>query len=636
MLVDCIDICKKFSTKTILENVSFSIHQNDKIAIIGKNGQGKSSLLKIITNELNQDSGRVIIKNDISISMLNQEPKIDLNLSVEEVIKDELKEIFSLLKEYEKINEQIALDPTNKELLSMQSELSDKIESKDAWSINTKIKKIVHEFSLEEFMCRSANTLSGGELRRVMLATLLLKNPDILLLDEPTNHLDVHMCEFLENYLKASKMCVVFISHDRYFIENVASVCFEIENGVLRRFEGGYSSYLEQKQKLLESMLKSHETLVKQLKSEEEWLRRGVKARLKRNEGRKERIFKMREEAKKNPGILNRLKIEILRAGKVEQQLVTQNRKKQLFLLENAGLKYGDKVLFDGFDVRILQGEKIAIVGKNGCGKSSFLKCLLGEEKLTSGVIKHADINIGYFSQSKNYDADVSLLEYFCPNGGDHIQVHGKNMHVYGYLKKFLFPEEYLSYKLSSLSGGERTKVALAKLFTREYEVLILDEPTNDLDIATINILEEYLMNFEGALLFVSHDRYFVDKLSSKLFAFEDGKISIETMNYSEYLELLSEMREIKEYKDDEQKITKQKQGKKLSYKQNLILSTYPDKIEKYEQDIKELERKLADPNEYQKYGISVLSDELDNLKAELEKLEEEYFLVLEESEELE
>ncbi|MBT0606386.1 ABC-F family ATP-binding cassette domain-containing protein, partial [Campylobacter lari] len=300
---------------------------------------------------------------------------------------------------------------------------------------------------------------------------------------------------------------------------------------------------------ILASLAKSHETLLKQLKSEEEWLRRGVKARLKRNEGRKERIFKMREEAKKNPSAIKRLELEIKRASKNFNQNQSQNRKKMLFELKNISKSIANKTLFKDFNARILQGERIAIVGKNGCGKSTFLKILLDQIPLDSGEIKRGEVKIGYFDQSRSLlNTDKKLLEIFCPNGGDHIQVRGKNMHVYGYLKQFLFPKEFLEQSVSVLSGGEKNRVALALLFTKEYDVLILDEPTNDLDIATINILEEYLLSFEGAILLVSHDRYFVDKIATKLYAFEDNaNINIEVLSYSEYLE------NEKEYKDFEE-----------------------------------------------------------------------------------
>ncbi|WP_261544856.1 ribosomal protection-like ABC-F family protein [Campylobacter lari] len=640
-LIDLIDANKKFNTKIVLENANFSANLGEKIAIIGKNGEGKSSFLKALMGTLKLDSGRVIKQNNASIGMLSQQVSFESTLSVSEAIKKELEEIYQALKEFESYNEKLALDPENKEYLKKVDELSLFIDSKDAWNLDQKIQRILEEFKLLEYKDRTLCSLSGGEIRRVGLCTLLLKNPDILLLDEPTNHLDVYMSSFLEERLKASKMCVIFISHDRYFIDAIAQKCIEIEAGKLSIFEGGYTQYLEKKAAILTSLAKSHETLLKQLKSEEEWLRRGVKARLKRNEGRKERIFKMREEAKKNPGAIKRLQLEIKRASKNFNQTQSQNRKKMLFELKNISKSIANKTLFKDFNTRILQGERIAIVGKNGCGKSTFLKILLDQIPLDSGEIKRGEVKIGYFDQNRSLlNTDKKLLEIFCPNGGDHIQVRGKNMHVYGYLKQFLFPKEFLEQSVSVLSGGEKNRVALALLFTKEYDVLILDEPTNDLDIATINILEEYLLSFEGAILLVSHDRYFVDKIATKLYAFEDNaNINIEVLSYSEYLENEKEYKDFEEFSKSLETNTttsvktKEKSSKKLSYKENEILNSYPDKIHKLEEEIKEIKNALSNPAIYQELGINTLYEKLNSLESELSILEEAYFEVLEKSE---
>ncbi|MCR6583130.1 ABC-F family ATP-binding cassette domain-containing protein [Campylobacter insulaenigrae] len=642
-LIDLIDANKKFNTKIILENANFSANLGEKIAIIGKNGEGKSSFLKTLIGTLKLDTGRVIKQNNISIAMLSQQVSFESSLSVTQAIKKELEEIYHALSEFETYNEKLSFDPNNKEYLKKVDDLSLLIDSKDAWNLDQKIQRILEEFSLKEYENRPLCSLSGGEIRRVGLCTLLLKNPDILLLDEPTNHLDVYMSSFLEERLKASKMCVIFISHDRHFIDAIAQKCIEIEAGKISVFEGGYTQYLEKKAAILASLSKSHETLLKQLKSEEEWLKRGVKARLKRNEGRKERILKMREEAKKNPSAIKRLQLEIKRASKNFNQTQSQNRKKMLFELKDITKTISQKILFQNFSTRILQGERIAIVGKNGCGKSTFLKILLNQLPLDSGEIKIGDIKIGYFDQSRSLlNTDKTLLEIFCPNGGDHIQVRGKNMHVYGYLKQFLFPKEFLDQSVSVLSGGEKNRIALALLFTKEYDALILDEPTNDLDIATINILEEYLLSFEGAILLVSHDRYFVDKIATKLYAFEDNStINIEVISYSEYLENEKEYKEFKEFSqylttnENQGQKNKEKTTKKLSYKENEILKSHPDKIQKIEEEIKQIKNALSDPKIYQEQGVNSLYNQLNILEQDIEYLEKEYFEILEKSENL-
>ena len=641
-LIDLIDVSKKFGANEILNSVSLSVNENEKIAIIGKNGSGKSTLMKIISGEVAADSGRRIVQSLISVEMLAQNPNFNATFSVRDALNNELKEIFDAISEYEKSGVLLANDPENKEILKEQERLLKFIEAKDGWNIEHKIERILQEFKLKEYENRPICSLSGGEIRRVALGALILKKPDVLLLDEPTNHLDVYMVKFLEDMLKSSNQSIVFISHDRYFIDALATRCVEVEEASLKNFEGGYANYLTKKEEILASLAKSHETLLKQLKAEEEWLRRGVKARLKRNEGRKERVLAMREEAKKNPGVIRRVRLELERASKNFNQVQSQNRKKMLFEFKNLSKSIDGKVLFEKFDARVLQGERIAIVGRNGSGKSTLLKILLGLEKPSSGEIKRGEVSIGYFDQARNVlDDEKSLIETFCPNGGDHVLVRGRNMHVYGYLKNFLFPKEFLDKKIGVLSGGEKNRVALALLFTKTYDVLVLDEPTNDLDIATINILEDYLQSFEGAILLVSHDRYFVDKMANKLWAFEGTKINVLHEEYSVYLELEDEMKELDKFEKElanSQNEAKQKSktGAKLSYKQTQILNTYPDKISALEARVAELNEGLSDPKIYQEVGLTKLYEELEKAKAELESLENEYFEVLEIAEELE
>ncbi|WP_069638055.1 ribosomal protection-like ABC-F family protein [Campylobacter pinnipediorum] len=641
-LIDLIEVSKKFGANEILSEVSLSINERERVAIIGKNGGGKSTLMKVICGVYEIDAGRVITQNNISVQMLQQTPKFDDSLNVKDAMNLELKEIFDARDEYAKTIALMEKDHDNPDLLAKSEELLKFIDSKDGWDIERKIEQVLEYFSLKEYEDRMINSLSGGEIRRVALGALILKKPDVLLLDEPTNHLDVYMVKFLEDMLKNSKQTIIFISHDRYFIDSIATRSIEIQDGKISNFNGGYAYYLEKKQEILQSLAKSHETLLKQLKSEEEWLRRGVKARLKRNEGRKERVFAMREEAKKNPGIIKRVKLELERASKsFNQGGIDQNRKKMLFEIKNLGVKIDQKELFDGFNARVLQGERIAIVGKNGSGKSTLLKILLNQIDFNSGEIKRGDVKIGYFDQNRSQlDDDKSLIEVFCPNGGDIVEVRGRNMHVYGYLKNFLFPKEFLDKPVGVLSGGEKNRVALALLFTKQYDVLVLDEPTNDLDIATINILEDYLQSFTGAIIFVSHDRYFVDKIANKLWVFKNKKIDVIHTEYSVYLELEDELNQIDDFSKEletEQNNTQKNKTKsvKLSYKQNKILNEYPALIDNLQSEINELNVALSDPAIYQELGINEIYKKLEQKKDELATLEDEYFEVLEISEEM-
>lgn len=641
-LIDLIDVSKRFNENVVLDNVNFSLAPKERIAIIGKNGGGKSTLMKMLCGVYTPDNGRVITQNGISVQMLAQTPRFDDALSVRGALKHELKEIYDARSEYEELLLKISKDSENKELLARQDELNKYIESKDGWNIENKVERVLDSFALREYENKLMCALSGGEVRRVALGALILKKPDVLLLDEPTNHLDVYMVRFLEDLLLSSSQTIVFISHDRYFIDNLATRSIEIENGKLSNFDGGYANYLVKKEQMLQSIAKTHETLLKQLKAEEEWLRRGVRGRLKRNEGRKERIMQMREAAKSNPGVIARVKLELERATKsFSQGGINQNRKKMLFECKNISKSMDGKLLFENFSSRVLQGERIGIVGPNGSGKSTMLKILLGELQPDSGQIMRGDVKIGYFDQNRaNIDENKSLIQNFCPNGGDHIMVRGRNMHVYGYLKNFLFPKEFLDKPVNVLSGGEKNRLALAQLFTKEYDCLILDEPTNDLDIATINILEEYLLSFEGAVLIVSHDRYFIDKITNKLWAYEKGHIEQLYMEYSEYLDYEDEIKQIegieKEYASQAAPTPAKKKTAKLSYKQQQILDKHPAKIEALEARIGELNAALSDPAIYQKLGLQTLFEELEDKKGELGALEYEYYSVLEYAQSLE
>ena len=635
-LIDLIGVSKAYQSQKILTDIDFYLDEKERVAVIGKNGGGKSTLLKIVAGKLDFDEGRRVVQNNIKIEMLSQNPTFKPGITVKEAIELELKELNQAREKYKKLSELLETEYDNKDLLNEYNKLYAYIDHHNAWSLEDKIERILQEFKLKEYENTKVELLSGGEQRRVALGALILKKPDVLLLDEPTNHLDVYMVEFLEEILLKEKFTLLFISHDRYFIDNIATRSIEIEDEKIRSFQGGYSLYIKQKEELLKSMQKSHQNLLKLLKAEEEWLNRGVRARLKRNEGRKQRVYKLREEAKKNPSIIRKIKLELEREQKNFQPNKNINRKKMLFEIENISKSLGDKLLIKNFSIRILQQDKIAIVGKNGTGKSTLLKLLLGQMDVDNGKIKRGDFKIGYFDQQRAMlDDDKNLIETFCPNGGDRVEVRGKNMHVYGYLKNFLFPKEYLDKKIGVLSGGEKNRVALALLFTKKYDCLILDEPTNDLDIATINILEEYLQSFDGALIFVSHDRYFVDKIAKKLLIFKgNGIIQESYQSYSEYLDIqktIDELEKLDIKKEDKPKVQRVKRKKeKLSYKEQKEYETLPKMIEKLEYEIEKLNLCLSNPDCYKQEGLERLSTALNKFQNEYEQ-KVERFLELEE-----
>lgn len=647
-LIDLMQISKNFEAQKILCDVDFAIDENERVVIVGKNGSGKSTLMKIIAGSLAPDSGLRITRQNLNVQMLEQVPRFKEGLLVRDTIEEELAELKEAKKRFEELSRRLSLEFENKELLDEHARLLNFLDYHNAWNLDDRIERVILELDLKSHENKPVALLSGGEQRRVALAGLLLKKPDVLLLDEPTNHLDVYMVAFLEEMLLRENFTLVLISHDRYFIDRVATRVVEVEECKLRSFKGGYTQYLGQKEQLLANLQKEHETLLKHLKAEEEWLNRGVKARVKRNEGRKQRIMVLREEAKKNPSIIRKIKLELERekhAFNRDEGDERLSKKKMLFEIDHISKRLGDKLLIHDFSTRILQKDTIAIVGKNGTGKSTLLKMLLGQIEPDSGLIKRGDFRIGYFDQSRTIlDDNKDLIETFCPNGGDRVDVQGKNMHVYGYLKNFLFPKEFLDKKIGVLSGGEKNRVALALLFTKKVDCLILDEPTNDLDIPTMNILEEYLQNFPGAVIFVSHDRYFVDKIAKKLFIFKgDGLIEESHQSYSDFLEIERELHEIDAFEKEivlvpasEKKEEQPRQKTRLSYKEQKALEELPSKIEELERRIDELNACLADPACYQKHGIATLSKELESLQAEYEQTSERYLELLELAEELE
>ena len=642
-LIDLFDITKKYDVKTLLEGVDFHLNEGERVAIVGPNGCGKSTLLKIALGVEEPTEGKRVVNSSVDIKMLAQNPTFDENVTVKEAILSQLDEILQKQKEHQELSLKVAEDFENVELQKELEEVTKFLDHHSAWNLDDKIERALQEFKLKEYENRLVTSLSGGEQRRVALASLILKKPDVLLLDEPTNHLDVYMVEFLEDILQKEKFTLLFISHDRHFIDKIATKVVEVENAKLITYKGGYSSYLVQKEQRLHALAKAHENLLKLLKQEEEWLSKSVRAREKRNQGRKARVFELRDKAKSNPTLIRKLKIELEREKLSWRGEKGLSKKKVLFDIENLNYQIADKKLIENFTTRILQRDKIGIVGVNGAGKSTLLKLLLGRLQPNSGKIKRGEFNIGYFDQYREMlKEDETLIGTFCPNGGDHVLVQGRNMHVYAYLKSFLFPEEYLNKKIGQLSGGEKNRVALALLFTKQVECLILDEPTNDLDIQTINILEEKLINFPGAVLFVSHDRYFIDKIASKLFIFKgDGVVEESYQSYTEYLEIEKEIKELGKFESNlakeiqKEQSAKPKKKTKLSYKEKMLLESLPAEIEELELKIQELNNCLANPNCYQEKGLDVIGKELESAQKVYEEKSDNYLELLELEEEL-
>ena len=640
-LIDLQNISKHYSAQKILTEINFHVDEGERVVIIGKNGSGKSTLMKIINGTLDLDGGRRITQNDLEIKMLSQRPEFKEGDTVRQAVEAGLDELNKAKERYDELSLLLAENFDNKVLLDEHEKLSRYIEHHNAWNLDDKIERIIQHFDLKQYEDKPITLLSGGEQRRVALASLLLQKPDILLLDEPTNHLDVYMVEFLEELILKEKFTLVFISHDRYFIDRIATKSIEVDDCALKEYSGGYSNYLTQKAEYMRTLQKQHENLLDVLKRENEWFARGVRARLKRNEGRKDRLMALREESKTNPAKIRLMSLELQREAKHFNRDKSINKQKMLFEVEDVSITLGSKELLKNFTTRILQKDVIAIVGPNGSGKSTLLKTLLGRIEPTSGKIKRGEFKIGYFDQHRELlDDDKNLIETFCPNGGDRVSVRGADLHVYGYLKNFLFPREFLDKKVGVLSGGEKNRVALALLFTKDVDILILDEPTNDLDIPTINILEEQLTNFPGAVIIVSHDRYFVDKIAKKLFIFKDDKhIEESHQDYTEYLELEKELKELEEMDKTATALKPKEPAKekekvlKLTFKEKIALEKLPIEIDELELKIEEKNSCLANPKCYEEIGITKLAQELATLEALYEEKIEELLTIQEKEE---
>ncbi len=638
-LIDLQKINKQYDIKVILKDVNFTLQEKQRVAIIGQNGQGKSTFMKIITKQIEPDSGEIAIDKSLKIEMLDQQPKFKAGLTVRDAIEEQLVELKHAQREYDRISQLLSVDYENEELLKIQSNLTTYLDHHNAWDLDNKIQRVLLEFDLKDYEYKDVSLLSGGEQRRVGLAGLILKKPDVLLLDEPTNHLDVYMVEFLEEILLKENFTMIFISHDRYFLDNIATNIIEIEGGELTKYTGGYKDYLNQKEQNLQHLQKEHENLLSKLKDEAHWMQHGVTARRKRNVLRKDNYFALKEKVKSNPAKINKMKLDIQREQKSFNDGDTKNKKKMLFELNNIYLTLGNKPLIKDFTTRILQKDTIAIVGPNGSGKSTILKVFLERLPIDKGEFKKGEFKIGYFDQHREMlDENKTIMEQFCPNGGDRVELNdGRNMHVFGYLKNFLFPKEYLDKKVGVLSGGEKNRIALALLFTKKFDVLIMDEPTNDLDIPTINILEQYLINFQGALIFVSHDRYFVDKIAKKLFIFKgDGLLEESFQKYSEYLEdekdekFVEEMEKLNSQTKEKvipktAEIEQPKIKIKLTYNDKRDFENLPKEIEQLEDQIEELNSCMMNPLCYEQKGLVALSEELDKTNKIYEQKVERY-----------
>ncbi|WP_105896776.1 ABC transporter ATP-binding protein [Haemophilus influenzae] len=615
-----------FSDAPLLDHAELHIEPNERVCLVGRNGAGKSTLLKIIAGDVLMDDGKIQYEKDLVVSRLEQDPPRNAQGNIFDYVAEGVGHLTDLLKEYHHISVQLEENYSD-QILSQLEQVQSKLEHADGWRFENKINEVLLKLGLNPNTKLSA--LSGGWLRKAALARALVCDPDVLLLDEPTNHLDVEAIEWLENFLLDFQGSIVFISHDRSFIRKMATRIVDLDRGQLRSYPGNYDLYLTTKEENLRVEALQNELFDKRLAQEEVWIRQGIKARRTRNEGRVRALKAMREERRQRRDVM----------GTAKLQLDTSSRSgKIVFEMEDVSYEIAGKTLLKDFSTTILRGDKIALVGANGCGKTTFIKLLLGEIQPTSGKIRcGTKLDIAYFDQYRaDLDPEKTVMDNVA-DGKQDIEVNGVKRHVLGYLQDFLFPPKRAMTPVKALSGGERNRLLLAKLLLKPNNLLILDEPTNDLDVETLELLEEILSDYQGTLLIVSHDRQFIDNTATECYLFEgegrlnkyvggffDAKQQQANFWVSKAAEEQAKAKKTESLKEEnavKNDRTSKPKSVKLSYKEQRELEQLPQLLEELETKITALQAEIADPAFFQQthYITDAKLKALADTEAELE-----------------
>ena len=582
------DVHLAFGGPALLDGANFNLERGERVCLIGRNGEGKSTLLKLIEGSLLPDNGEVSIQNGLTVSMLAQDVPMDSG-KVADIVADGAGEASIVLKEYHEASDACVLG--DMEACDRMGMLQHKLDQLDGWALENKVNSILSKMGLDPNA--DLADLSGGRKRRVLLARALLTQPDILLLDEPTNHLDVESIEWLEKFLlDQNNLTLLFISHDRSFVDSIATRIVELDRGILRSYEGNYSRYLDLKAQQMEAEEKQNALFDKKLAEEEAWIRQGIKARRTRNEGRVRALQDLREQSKARRS----------QQGKVSMATQEANRSgKLVFEIENLSVSYGQQPLIKDFSAIVLRGDRIGLVGDNGVGKTTLIKAILGEIEHGGSVKTGTQLEVAYFDQLRNaLDLEKTVMANVS-EGSDFVDVNGNRRHIYSYLQDFLFSPERARTPVKALSGGERNRILLAKLLLKPSNLIVMDEPTNDLDMVTLELLEEMLSDYKGTLLLISHDRAFMDNVVTSTWVF-DGKGNIDEYigGYQDYLEQRPDQKVVDQKSDVKKAQAKAEAAAapkkvKLSYKDQRELEQLPAEIEKLETEQAELSEKLAD-----------------------------------------
>src|SRR5690554_2405343 len=601
-----------FSAAPLMDGVDFQIDPGERVALVGLNGAGKSTLMKLVSGEVQPDQGTVWRDPAICIAQLPQMLPAADERTVQEVVSSGLAEVVELRRAYEALSHN-----TDAASLQQLEQLQHQLEARDGWHLEQRVQTVLDRLGLQP-ETRMAE-LSGGWRRRAALGAALVQKPDLLLLDEPTNHLDIETIEWLEQMMLDFRGAILFVSHDRALVEKLATRIVELDRGVLTSFPGSYSRYLELKQQLLEEEARHNAEFDKKLSQEERWIRQGIKARRTRNEGRVRALKAMRQERAARRE----------RVGQANMTVQQADRSGKLVIeAEGLSASFGGQTLFSDFSISIQRGDRIGLIGPNGCGKSTLLKMLLGRMPPQQGSVRlGTNLQIAWFDQLREtLDENKTIIENVV-EGSDFINVNGQSKHVIGYLQDFLFEPARSRQPVKALSGGERNRLLLARLFTRPFTLLVMDEPTNDLDAETLDLLEEQLMQYQGTLLLVSHDREFVDNVVTSTLVFEDGQVNEYVGGYQDWLRQRVKPADKPAAKKVAAKLAPAPSAateKKLTYKEQIELKELPLQIEKLEKEIAALQQTMSDPEFFR--GEPAIVSKTTTMLAEKEQQLEKIF----------
>ncbi|GAA74184.1 MAG: ABC transporter ATP-binding protein [Colwellia sp.] len=622
-----------FGTHALLNNADAVIESGERVCIVGRNGAGKSTLLKVLDGQVILDDGEINQLGGLKISRLEQDPPKGASGTVFDYVAQGMPEIANLLIDYHHVSNELQTECTD-QLLNKLERLSNKLEAADGWRFDSRIQLVLTKLELTPDA--KLESLSGGWLRKVALARALVSEPDLLLLDEPTNHLDMTSVMWLEQFLKDFKGGIVFISHDRAFIRAIATRILDLDRGKLISYPGDYATYLEQKAHDLKVEESQNALFDKRLAEEEAWIRQGVKARRTRNEGRVRELKQLRNERKQR----------VDQVGKTDFNIETADRSgKLVFEAKHLSHAFKEKTIVSDFSTLVMRGDRIGLVGPNGVGKTTLLKLMFGDLAPDSGETKQGvNLEFAYFDQYREKLDEEATVQDNVAEGKQEVMMGGRSRHVLGYLQDFLFPPARARTPVKALSGGEKNRLLLAKLFLKPSNILVLDEPTNDLDIETLELLEDIINQYQGTVIIVSHDREFIDNTCSSVWAFEgNGKVTDIVGGYSDYEAYVSYLAEQEKQaiQPAAKKVEKQPtpvakpaaKTNKLSYKLKLELEQLPNKMEQLEADVEAQQNVVGDPDFF-KQDSDITTKALNHL-AQLESDLEAAFERWEELEEL-